>query len=376
MGCWPVEQISERLSDSLKLLTGGGRTVTSRQQTLRGSLDWGHELLSEPERHLFRRLSVFGGGWTLEAAEAVCSGNGIAPDEVLDLLSGLVDKSLVVGVGTGGVARYRMLEPIRQYALEKLAEGGEAGEVRGRHAAFFLDLAEEAEPELSGPEQSSWVEGLEADHDNLRDTLAWLLERGEPGTGLRFGGALWRFWYARGYLSEGIRWLEEALAGGDLAAAPARVKALEGMGWLLQQQGDPERAKVSYEEMLKLSRVLGDKGNVATALNSLGTLAAYHGDHERARVLLEENLTVLRELGDERNTVTMLKRFHVLGLLGILALNEERDLARATALWEEGLALVREAGDAYLIGTMLSNLAYAALLRYDLERATALPRSP
>jgi len=376
LGCWPVEQISERLSDSLKLLTGGGRTVTSRQQTLRGSLDWGHELLSEPERHLFRRLSVFAGGWTLEAAEAVCSGNGIAPDEVLDLLSGLVDKSLVVGVGTGGVARYRMLEPIRQYALEKLAEGGEAGEVRGRHAAFFLDLAEEAEPELSGPEQSSWVEGLEADHDNLRDTLAWLLERGEPGTGLRFGGALWRFWYARGYLSEGIRWLEEALAGGDLAAAPARVKALEGMGWLLQQQGDPERAKVSYEEMLKLSRVLGDKGNVATALNSLGTLAAYHGDHERARVLLEENLTVLRELGDERNTVTMLKRFHVLGLLGILALNEERDLARATALWEEGLALVREAGDAYLIGTMLSNLAYAALLRYDLERATALPRSP
>jgi predicted ATPase len=210
-----VEQISARLSDSLKLLTGGGRVTSSRHQTLRGTLDWSYGLLEEPEKRLFARLSVFAGGWTLEAVEAVGVAQEIKEDDVLDLISRLTDKSLVmVGATASGAARYRMLEPIRQYAGEKLLENGEAADARSRHARFFLTLAENAEPMLAGPQQEPWVKQLEDEHDNLRAALAWVLEREEGERGLRFAGALWRFWYTRGYLSEGIGWLEQALAKG------------------------------------------------------------------------------------------------------------------------------------------------------------------
>jgi predicted ATPase/DNA-binding SARP family transcriptional activator/DNA-binding CsgD family transcriptional regulator len=373
VGPLSVEQISERLKDSLKLLRGGSRTATPRQQTLRGAMDWSYELLSEPEQELFRRLSVFAGGWTLEAAEAVGPGGNVEIEDVLDLLFKLVDKSLVVAeTGRGGAARYRMLEPIRQYARVRLEESEKADTTRDRHAAFFLALAKEAEPELSGPQQSLWVERLESEHDNLRAALSWLLEGGEGERGLLFSAALWRFWYARGYVSEGLRWLEEALAVSDLEPTLAHVKALEGMGWLVQRQGDSERTKATYEEMLKLSQELGDKGNIATALNSLAIHAVAQGDNERATALLEENLSVLRELENEQNTATTLKKFHVLGLLGILAANKDGDYGRAEALWEESLTLAREVGDSNRIGTTLCNLGYIALLQGDHERAVAL----
>ena len=371
VGVLAVEQISERLSDSLGLLTGGGRTLTLRQRTLRGSLDWSYALLDEAEGKLFGRLAVFAGGWSLEATETVCSGEGIAQDEVLDLLTELVDKSLVmVGSTANNVTRYRMLEPIRQYAKEKLEESGEADEVRIRHAAFFLALAEEAEPELAGSRQDLWVGQLDTEHDNLRAALSWTLQRGEGEVGLRFGAALWRFWHDRGYLSEGVRWMERVLAGGPEAAA-ARVRALEGLGWHLQYQGDLDRADAAYAEMLELSRELEDKENIATALNSLGTLAVTRGDNERAGALLEENLSVLREL-EETGAATTRKRFFVFNLLGILALNEETDYAKGIALWEESLALAREVGDAYHVGTTLCNLGYATLLQGDHQRAALL----
>jgi predicted ATPase len=189
MGMLAVEHVAQRLEVSLDVLKGASRSAAPRQQTLRATLEWSHDLLSGAERALFRRLSVFAGGWTLEAAEAVSSGGGIEEDDVLDLLGGLVDKSLVVaGAASGGAVRYRMLEPIRQYAREKLEASGEADEVRGRHTAFFLALAEEAEPELAGPEQRLWVERLEGEHDNLREAVSWVLDRGETEPGLRFGG--------------------------------------------------------------------------------------------------------------------------------------------------------------------------------------------
>jgi predicted ATPase/DNA-binding SARP family transcriptional activator/DNA-binding CsgD family transcriptional regulator len=371
MGALAVEQVAQRLEVSLGLLSGGSRTAEPRQRTLRATLDWSHDLLSDAERVLFRMLSMFAGGFTLQEAEAVCSGGAIEEDEVLDLLGALVDKSLVVaGAAAGGAVRYRMLEPIRQYAREKLEESGEAPEVQGRHAAFFLALAEEAEPELAGPQQSAWVERLDEEHDNLREALSWALERGQADLGLRFGGALWRFWYQRGYLSEGIGWVERVLTGGE--SAPARVKALEGMGWMSQFQGEIGRAESTYKEMLEISRELGDKGNVATALNSLGTVAAQQGDSERARALLQENMEVLRELEEEGSSATTLKRFHVLNLLGYLAIYEEDDYARGTALWEESLELAREIGDPNHVGIMLSNLGHPALLQGDYERARAL----
>ncbi len=370
VGVLAVEQISERLSASLKVLTGGGRTLTSRQRTLRDSLDWSHALLSEPEKGLFARLSVFAGGWTLEAAEAVCPGEGVDRDEVLDLLGALVGKSLVVArTGADGAMRYRMLEIIRQYAAEKLEENGEAERTHGRHAAFFLDLVEEAGPELEGSQQEPWAERLEREYDNLRAALSWILEREEGELGLRFGGALWRFWYTRKYLGEGIGWMGRVLACRGPAAA--RLGALEGMGWLAQKQGDVERARATYKEMLKLSRELGDGGNVATALNSLGTLAASTGDNAQAKRYLEENLSVLERLEEEGIEATS-ERHHAFNLLGLLALNEDGDPARASVLWRESLALAREMGDALRIGTSLCVLGFAAVMQGDNERATAL----
>ncbi len=371
VGTLSVEQISDKLKDSLRLLKSGSRTITLRQRTLQGAMDWSYDLLSEPEQILFRRLSVFAGGWTLEAAETVGAGEGVEGEAVLELLWGLVNKSLVVTEAkTEGTARYRMLEPIRQYSREKLEESGEANEVQDRHAAFFLTLAEEAEPELAGAQQGLWVERLEAEHDNMREALSWVLEAGDGERGLRFGAALWRFWLTRGYLSEGVRWLEEVLTGGDPAASPLRVKTLEGMGWLTQRQGDAERAEAAYDEMLQLSRELDHKGNVATALNSLGTLAVGHGDNERAKVLLEENLAVIRQM-EEGNTDTIPRRYHALNLLGVLAINEG-DYAQGAALWEEGLPLARQIGDPSRVGLSLCIIGYAALMQGNYERATAL----
>ena len=372
MGVLAVEQVAQRLEVSLDVLKDIGRTTAPRQRTLRATLDWSHNLLSEVERALFRRLSVFAGGWTLEAAEAVCSGEGIEHGEVLDLLERLVDKSLVVvQASSGGAARYRMLEPIRQYARDKLEESGEAEELRSSHATFYLVLAEEAEPGLAGAQQSTWVERLEGEHDNLREALAWILEWGKAELGLRFGGALWRFWHARGYLSEGTRWLERVLAEGEPVASPARVKALEGMGWLSQFRGDQRGAKAAYEEMLTLARELDDKGNIATALNSLGTVAAQQGDNERAKALLQENLGVIDELERIGDPATPLKKYFLCNLLGYLAINDEGDHVRGATLWEESLALAREVADDYLIGTSLTSLGHVALLQRDFDRAKA-----
>jgi DNA-binding CsgD family transcriptional regulator/tetratricopeptide (TPR) repeat protein len=318
-------------------------------------------------------LSVFAGGWTLEAAETVCSGHGVDQEDVLELLGGLIDKSLVLaGAATGGALRYRMLEPIRQYATQKLEQSEEAAVVRDRHAAFFLGLAEEAEPELEGSRQGVWTERLQGEHDNLRAALSWLLVRKRAEPALRMGAALRRFWLAKGYTSEGTGRLERVLAEGEPEASPPRMKALEGLGWLLQFQGNYGRARAIYEEMLELSRVSGDKGNETIALNSLGTVAMQQGDSERARAYLQDNLEALEELEEEGDTATTLKRFHALTLLGYLALTEEEDYARTATLWEESLALAREAGDAERIRSTLSNLGYAEVLRGNHEKTRAL----
>src|SRR5829696_1865327 len=250
-----VEQIARRLDDSLRLLSAGSRTASPRQRTLRGTLEWSYALLSEPERRLFGRLSVFAGGWTLEAAEVVGAEGHTEHGDVLELLSRLVEKSLVVGEATGGGgARYRMLEPIRQYAQEKLEEGGEAEEVRRRHATFFLALAEEAEPRLQGPGDREWLEHLEAEHDNMRAALSLALEQEEADElGLRLAGALWLFWEARGYYGEGHSWLEQVLARGSQASAVARIKALEGEGWLIFDSDETDEAVIAAREGLKLS---------------------------------------------------------------------------------------------------------------------------
>jgi predicted ATPase/DNA-binding SARP family transcriptional activator/DNA-binding CsgD family transcriptional regulator/Flp pilus assembly protein TadD len=405
VGMLSAEQISERLGHPLKVLSGGRPLADQRHQTLRAALDWSYELLSESEKVLFGRLSVFAGGFTLEAAENGGAGGGIQEEDVLELLSHLVEKSLVVADESWEWgARYRLLEPVRQYAREKLEDGGEAEAVGRRHAEFFLALAEEAELELSGPRQAEWLDRLETEHDNLRAALSWALER-EVDLGPRMAGALCRFWHTRGYLSEGRRYLEESVARSDAVSASVRAKALDGLGWIAEPQGDFERARVAYEESLELYRSSNDKSGVANALGDLGSLALDSGDYARATSLLEESLTLHRELGSKEEVVGVLNGLGVLasargdreqsiwffrealtlsrgtgnvgrnavslGNLGITML-VHGDLEQATVLLEESLALFQEIGDRSNIAISLMYSALAALIRGDHERVRAL----
>ncbi len=234
----PTELLA-RLDHSLPLLAGGARDMPERQRTMRGAIEWSYQLLEEPQRMLLNRLSAFRGGWELEAAEAVGAGEGIPEQEVLDLLTGLVEQSLVVvETREDGRTRYRLLVPVREYAEERLIQSGEAEETRRRHAEYFLALAEEAEAELAGPKQVNWLERLETENDNLRAVLGWTLDGAADGSleqterALQMAGALWRFWEARGYLAEGHKWLESALAASEGRDLSARAKALIGAGWI------------------------------------------------------------------------------------------------------------------------------------------------
>src|SRR5215207_2916670 len=230
-----VEQIAERLDDCFRLLTVGSRTALLRHRTLRATIDWSYELLSEDERRLFRRLAVFAGGFTLEMAEAICSGENLKEDEVLDLLSHLVEKSLVVVQELSGEMRYRLLETVRQYGWEKLEESGEVDPIRRRHANFFLALAQEIEPRIEpkihNADRHMWLERLEIEHGNLRAALRWAVDMGKAETGLRLASALFWFWHMRGYLKEGRSWFDRALAEVPERTA-VRAEALYHTGYL------------------------------------------------------------------------------------------------------------------------------------------------
>jgi predicted ATPase/DNA-binding SARP family transcriptional activator/DNA-binding CsgD family transcriptional regulator len=367
VGVLSVEQISERLGNSLKLLTAGGRTTVPRHQTLHGTLDWSYELLDEPERELFGRLSVFTGGWTLEAAEAVGAGGGIEREEVSALLFRLVDKSLVMAeTSEDNGVRYRLLEPVRQYGSEKLDESGEAPETRRRHASFFLSFAEQAEPRLTGAQQATWLERLEIEYGNLRAALGWSLEENrDPEAGLRLAGALWRFCYTRGHYGEGREWLEGTLARTESSPANLRAKALTGAGVLAFLQCEYERATVLLEESLTLYRDLGDRLGIASALQSLGSIARERGRYARAVAFHEESLALQRELGNEEGIARALDG------LGFAAWLEE-DHERAWTLCTEALSLYRGLEDAEGIAWSLVNLGAVAQHRGELERATQL----
>jgi predicted ATPase/DNA-binding SARP family transcriptional activator/DNA-binding CsgD family transcriptional regulator len=365
IGALSPEQISERLGDSLGLLTGGGRTATPRQRTLRGALDWSHDLLSETEKRLFGRLSVFAGGWTLEAAEFLGSGNGVDKNGVIELLSGLVNKSLVAvqPAGADGV-RYRFLEPIRRYALERLEDSRESEEIQRRHAEFFLALAEEAEPRLRGPDQTAWRRRLDAELDNLRGALGWLLGHGEIEAGLKLGSALLFFWMWRGSLREGSRWLEEGLNADRVVTELVRAKALNHLADLTIMLSDYQRSHALLEESLSLYRAAGDENGVAACKCDLGWLAAFQGDYRRATELLEESLVRLRESEDTLRIAFALNR-----LGGLATGSGEYD--RAAALLGESLALYREVQDDKSTAMCLSMLGYVSFRQEDPDRAVS-----
>jgi predicted ATPase/DNA-binding CsgD family transcriptional regulator len=362
-----VNQIAERLEDPLKFLTASSRTASPRHRTLRKTLEWSHDLLSGPERRMFGRLATFAGGWTLGAAEAVCSGDGIEEADVLDLLSSLVDKSLVFvsESDSESMARYGLLEPVRQYALERLEESEEEEAIRRKHAEHYLALAEEAEPRLKGARQAEWLGRLEREHGNLRAALSWSLEGGDADLGLRLAGALERFWWARGHLSEGRRWLERGLARSGASPAAARAKALNEAGWMALWQDDLERAVALLEEGFASFKELKDEPGIAASLTNLGHAVLHQDYKERLKALCDEAEALQRAFVDRWAIAELLV------FLGMAALYEG-DHERAVELLEESMESFRDLGDTQRATICVTYLWMAALERGDPERAAAL----
>jgi predicted ATPase/DNA-binding SARP family transcriptional activator len=292
----PAEQIAARLNDRFNLLTAGGRPTLPRHQTLRAVMDWSYNLLSEKVQAVFCYLSVYSGGWLLEAAQAVCK-DIILSNEVIAVMASLVDKSLVeVAEGQGGVARYRMLETMRQYGLERLVEAGWIDEARRCHASYFAKLAEKAELQLRGPEMHAWIEQLEAEHDNIRAALEWSLTQESPELSLRFAGALGIFWRKRGYLSEGRTWLERMLALSKDLAPALRVKAMAPASWLERDLGNYQRAAELQVECLQILRASGDQTSLVDILIQGGLLAVYKNDPQHAFAYFTESLSLSEQL--------------------------------------------------------------------------------
>jgi non-specific serine/threonine protein kinase len=356
-----VEQILARLADRFQLLAGGSRTAPSRQQTLRATLDWSYELLAGEERALLRKLSVFSGGWTLAAAEAA----GDTAD-VLDVLTRLLDKSLVVSLDRRWEARYGMLETVREYALERLrAEGEEAG-ARQRHAEFFLALGEAAAPELDRPKRAEWFERLEAEHDNVRGALEWLLGNDAEAC-LRLATAFWGFWNVYGDMTEGRRWLGAALDAARQAPAQVRMKALFKGGVLAQLQGDLATARAYFAEGKQVSKEAGDEQQVAWFGLNLGFVAFAERDIATARALIEEGLSAARVLGDERLAMGAL---NALGELERLSCN----WPEARRLYEQARTMAEQAGEQFAISMYLCNLGAVTYAEDDLSTARSYYR--
>ncbi len=365
----PPQALLKRLEHRLSVLTGGSRNLP-RQQTLRNTLQWSYDLLDAAEQRLFRRLSVFVGGCTLEAIEIVSAAAGDGAVPVLDGVASLIDKSLLQQTEQEGEEpRLVMLETIREFGLECLAMSGELEATRREHAAHCLALAEEAEPKLEGPQQAVWLQRLEQEHDNLRAAMQWSLERGEAGQGmemaLRLGGALRGFWRAHGHFSEGQIFLERALAGSGGAAATVRAKALGAAADVALNQGDFERGEVLCQESLALCRELGDTRGIALSLRRLGWAVWNRGNSAAARPLLEEALALQRQVDS---------KWHVAESLFYLALLAgcQGEYSRGRAMIEEGLALLRAIGDKRGVAWSLLLLA-GILFSFQGDQATVRP---
>ena len=376
-----VEQISVRLDQRFRLLTGGSRAGLPRQQTLAATVEWSYNLLSPPERALFDRLAVFAGGFTLEAVEAVCDGGagdegrGASEDDPysslvphpspLELLARLVDKSLVVAdLGAAGTERYRLLETLRQYAHERLVERDEVDEVRRRHAEYFLGFAVEAGRQLLGSDQVRWLDRLDRDHDNLHTALSWAIEQGEAEIGLRMAVGLAYFWYFRGHYSE-ARTLRAAVlalpAGPELDAL--RAEMLHGAGMLSVNQGDYDVARDFLDEGVAIARRLDDPALLIPTLATLGFVARVQCEYAISRSVLEEGEMLARAAGDTFHTAMAIHH------LGLVALEADRGLTAAWSLNEEALALYGQLGNLRMMGVVRLALGRIAQARGDLANA-------
>jgi non-specific serine/threonine protein kinase len=362
-----VEQIAALLQDRFRLLVAGNRAAPQRHQTLRATVDWSYELLSEAERHLFERLAIFSGGWTLHAAEAVCGGDVLAQTNLLDLHGQLVDKSLVYTERADSQTplRYGMLETLRQYAQERLVSGSNADSVALRHVQYYLEMAEQAELELRGADQVGWLERLEVDHENLRAAWRWSMQH-RPDLAMRLAAALWRFWELHGHLTEGRDCLGETLSLVDSSNSHSDLQARlhNGAGNLASDQGDFVHARAHHEEALAIRRRVGDWRGVAGSLNNLGDVASGQGDHESARSLFEEALAIHRERGDRWGIGLLLLN------LGVNA-RDRSDYALARTLLQDSMTIMRGLGDRWGVALVLNVLGSLAHRNGDLSLASS-----
>jgi predicted ATPase len=369
----PPQAILARLGRRLELLRGGTRDMPDRHQTLRQAIAWSFDLLETGEQALFRRLAVFARGCTLEAAEAVCQAlydRTTGPGQVLEVLDGvasLLDKSLLrQQEQASGEPRFRMLETIREYGLECLMASGEESVVRRAHAVYYLALVEVAEPALTGPDQATWLERLEAEHDNLRAALHWTEETGKAEIGLRLAGALCQFWLMRGHLREGQERLARLLElSGPFPQTAVQTKALTRAGHLADNLGDYATAQVFFEESLAIQRELGDTRGIATALNDLGWVTFHRNDYTVARELSEESLGIWQELGDKKGIAISLNN------LGFVA-HFQGEYTATHALFQESLALSHALGDKWGIAVALCLMGRTVHIQGDYRRAAAL----
>ncbi|MEX2395120.1 MAG: tetratricopeptide repeat protein, partial [Actinomycetota bacterium] len=358
--------LATRLEDRFRLLSSSGGDVP-RHQTLRAAIDWSHDLLDERERVLFRRLAVFSGGWTLEAAEGVCSDDALTEEFIADASTSLVDRSLVVWDLTKN--RYRMLEMIRDYAAAKLDGSDDATSVKQRHLAFFADLVERAEPAFSGgthsiEEQRALFERIDAEQENVRTALTWAVLE-DPDRGLRIVGALPQLWLSRGLLDEAARWMEPLLTHERSTPTPARCRALRAAGMLAYLRGDFENALKLSREALELAETFNDEGAAAASLWVIGYTSFYLGDYTEADASLGRSLEICRRIGHASGAARALysiawRALHEARL-------EDREKARGAA--EESLDLFRQLGDRHATVSALRVLGAIAYLEQDYEAA-------
>jgi len=361
-----AQQIAHRLEERFELLTAGAADAPARHRTLRAALDWSFLMLGAPERALLRRMAVFAGGASLDALEAVVVDDMLDRRDLLDVLTNLVDHSLVGVHEQAGEARYRLLETVRQYGLERLREAGEDRNMRERTAAWCLELAERAEPELMGSRPRTWLDLLERELDNIRGALSWWHECGAADNALRLAGALWKFCEVHGHIGEGRAWLAAALALDGQASVDqlVRSKALHGAGILAGVGGDCEQAREIHEANAALRRQLGDTRGVAMSLLHLADVLRSQGQTERAIDLANECLALFRTLDDRRMCATTLNN------LG-MALVDRRAFAAARAALEEALSVFRALDCPRQIGCVLDNLGDLARQEGSFARAEA-----
>ena len=340
------EILATRLEHTLETLTEGYVDLPERQRTLRDAIAWSYDLLEEEERAVFQVLGIFGGGFTLEAAEEVVGGTSRI---IVERVASLLDKSLLNRRVQKGETRFVMLETLREFALEELAASGKAEEVARRHDTFFLALAEEAEPELDGEAQAIWMERLSADRDNLRAALRHAQETDDPDTGLRLGAAVWRFWHGSNQLVEGKRWLEGFLAH-PKASAVARAKGLTALAGLAYWQGHFEQALECYEEAVALYRSTGDRFGEADTLYGMSLTASLDGDHDHGERLALEAKAIFEELGAQEQVGKAL-------MAEATAHWMKGDLPRAHTLWETAMDISLELGDSALAASQMVGLA-------------------